>query len=428
MKRKLVGPARFSVIMSCKRPPTTSVGLCLAGHRDLDETTVAWLRLSLTPGLGPRLVSALLERFGSPAAVLQATAAELQSVPHLGPKVANQLLAAWREQDAVLAQELAAVAQAQVTVLGRTSAAFPSRLRQLADPPIVLYQRGTWMPRDEWAVSVVGSRQCTSYGRRQAERLVGELARRGFTIVSGLARGIDGVAHRAALEAGGRTIAVLAGGLSRIYPPEHRDLADAIVAAGALFSESPMNMAPLPDMFPRRNRLISGFSLGVLVVEAHARSGALITARHAAEQGREVFAVPGPIDSEASAGPLELIRSGAVLVRSVDDILERLDGRPAEAVEAAGQAPAELTSSTRQPQPNVAAMPAVTSTQAAFLPPLSPAQQKLWEALNRPGMHQDELIQSTGLDSAEANSALLLLELTGLVRRLPGNRFERRRQ
>lgn len=393
----------------------------------MDETTIAWLRLSLTPGLGPKLASALLERFGSPAAVLQATADELLRVPQLGPKVVGQLLATWRRQDERLDQELAAVQRLQVTVLGRSAPGFPSRLRQLPDPPIVLYQRGELTPRDEWAISIVGSRECTSYGRRQAERLAGELARRGFTIVSGLARGIDGAAHRATLEAGGRTIAVLAGGLSRIYPPEHGELADAIAGAGALLSESPMNMAALPDMFPRRNRLISGLSLGVVVVEAHARSGALITARHAAEQGREVFAVPGPIDSEASAGPLELIRSGAVLVRTVDDILERLDGRPPNALAAGSQASADLASSAHQSQPKAAGMQAVTSAQAAPLPALSPAQQKLWEALSQPGMHQDELMQTTGLDSGEANSALLLLELTGLVRRLPGNRFERRR-
>jgi DNA processing protein len=370
----------------------------------------------------------LLERFGSPEAVLQAKAEDLLSVPHFGTKIVKQLLDAWREQDTVLAQELAAVERAQVTVLGRTAPAFPARLRQLADSPIVLYQRGTRIPRDEWAISIVGSRQCTSYGESLAKRLAGGLARRGFTIVSGLARGIDGVAHRAALEAGGRTIAVLAGGLSNIYPPEHRKLADDIVAAGALVSESPMNLAALPDLFPRRNRLISGLSLGVVVVEAHARSGALITARHAAEQGREVFAVPGRIDSEASAGTLELIRSGAVLVRTVDDILERLDSLPKELVDAGGQSSADMTSAARESQTDAKAMPAVTSAQAAPMPPLSPAQQKLWDALSRPGMHQDELIQDTGLDSAEANSALLLLELTGLVRRLPGNRFERRRR
>src|SRR5207247_2643174 len=174
-----------------------------------------------------------------------------------------------------------------------------------------------------------GSRSCTSYGRRIAERIGHDLARAGWTVVSGLARGIDGAAHRGALQAGGRTLAVLAGGLSRIYPPEHQDLAAEVAASGALLTEAPMRMEPMAALFPQRNRIISGLSRAVVIVEAADKSGALITARLAAEQGREVFAVPGPVDSAASAGSLHLLRQGAKLVRNADDILEDLHALPA---------------------------------------------------------------------------------------------------
>jgi DNA processing protein len=376
-----------------------------------DEATLALLRLSLTPGIGPKLTSALLERYGQPAAVFRASPAELQAIPHLGPKIAEQLVQHWLEQDQAVAAEVAAAAEKGVVLLGRGQPGYPSRLLELPDPPTVLYLRGTLEARDERAIGIVGSRQCTAYGRRITERLARGLAQRGFTIISGLARGIDAAAHQAALEAGGRTLAILAGGLSKVYPPEHQDLAEAIVAAGGLLSESPMGMAPLPDMFPRRNRLISGLSLGVIVVEANAQSGALITARHAAEQGRDVFAVPGPVDSPASAGPLKLLRDGAILVRDVDDVLEQLRD---------GDASLQTGISTDASTDAHVEMP------VAPPPNLTPEQRQLWDALTQPGMHQDELIQATRLDSAVAGSALMMLELTGVLRRLPGNRFERR--
>ncbi|HMP02426.1 MAG TPA: DNA-processing protein DprA [Gemmatales bacterium] len=381
-----------------------------AASSTLDEATRALLRLSLTPGLGPKLTTSLLERFGSAPAILAAPAAELQEVPYLGSKVAAQLVQAWREPDEKFNREIEQVEQLGITLLGRGQPGYPAVLLELADPPTVLYQRGTLEPRDLHALAIVGSRQCTAYGRRVTAQLAGSLARRGFTIISGLARGIDGVAHQAALDAGGRTLAVLAGGLAKIYPPEHADLATAIAAAGALLSESPLGMAPLPDMFPRRNRLISGLALGVIVVEAHAKSGALITARHAAEQGRDVFAVPGPVDSDASAGPLQLLRDGAILVRHADDVLESISTRRLPGLADAGAQAADPL-----PPPVPVELPASTP----------PDQRQLWDALTQPRLHLDELIQATGLDPAAASSALMMLELGGLVRRLPGNRFER---
>ncbi len=221
-------------------------------------------------------------------------------------------------------EELALAAELGVTLRVRDTANYPTGLREIPDPPAILYVKGTYEPRDELAIAIVGSRQCSIYGKQQAEKLASSLARAGITIISGLARGIDACAHRGALKAGGRTIAVCATGLSEVYPPEHAELAQEITEAGCLISESPLRRSTMKGIFPQRNRLISGLSLGVIVVEANRGSGSLHTARHAMEQGREVFAVPGRIDSLASQGCHDLIRDGATLVRGPEDILESL--------------------------------------------------------------------------------------------------------
>ena len=285
---------------------------------DLPAETRALLALHLVPGLGPRLTAALLERFGTAQAILSASADELQSVPHIGPKLAREMIGSFATAD--VDAELERMAKHDVRLLTLGTPDYPEPLSPFPDAPHLLYVRGALAPKDASAVGVVGSRHCTAYGKRLAERLAGDLVRAGYTVISGLARGIDGAAHRGALAAGGRTIAVLAGGLSKIYPPEHKDLANEVQQAGALLTEATMEQQPLPDMFPARNRLISGLSKGVVIVEAAEKSGALITARHAAEQGREVFAVPGPVDSPSSAGCLKLIRDGAKLIRGIDEI------------------------------------------------------------------------------------------------------------
>jgi DNA processing protein len=246
-------------------------------------------------------------------------------------------------------------------------------------------------------VALVGSRQSTSYGRRIAERLAGDLIRAGFTIISGLARGIDGIAHRAALKAGGRTVAVLAGGLSKIYPPEHTELAREVETAGALVTEAAMRMEPMAAMFPARNRLISGLARGVVVIEAAAKSGALITARHAAEQGHPVFAVPGPLDSPLSAGSHHLVRQGAILIRGAEDILEELEGvkspvRPAES------------------PPQVE---------------MDDVQRRIWQFLQEGPRHIDEMVQQLQLSLPQISGALLSLEMRKAIRRLAGNKYER---
>jgi DNA processing protein len=342
------------------------------------------------------LTAALLSRFGTAAGVLRATAGQLQEVPHIGAKIANDFCQAMRRVD--VDAELEWMARERVRLLVNGSADFPQALETIPDPPHLLYIRGTLEPRDRRAIAVVGSRHCTNYGRKIAERLSSDLARAGFTVISGLARGIDGVCHRGALKAGGRTLAVLAGGLSKIYPPEHADLAREVEAAGALLTEAPMGMEPMAGMFPARNRLISGLSRGVVIIEAAERSGALITASHAAEQGKPVFAVPGPMDSPASAGTHQLLRKGAILIRGVEDILEELEG--------------------------IAAATAPKAVEP--LPEMDGVERRIWDFVQGRPRHLDEMVQQLGLAVPQISGVLLTMEMKRLVRRLPGNQYERR--
>lgn len=376
----------------------------------VDPEILDLLRLALVPGLGPRLTTALLNRFGSAAAVCRASAAELRGVPHIGAKLSENFVSALAKSD--LDAELRLLERHNVELLRLGDAEYPPRLGQIADAPHLLFVRGDIRPEDQKAIAIVGSRGMTTYGQRTTERLATGLARAGFTIISGLARGIDGVAHRAALDAGGRTIAVLAGGLSKIYPPEHKQLADDIVPLGALITETPMQMEPQAGMFPARNRLISGLSLGVIVVEANDRSGALITARHALEQNREVFAVPGLADSAASAGCLKLIRQGAKLIRDVDDVLEDLGGIG--------------THSNNQPRTN--SRNDVKPSATLFSPPpdLNGDHKRIWDALSEEPRFTDQLVQQLNLPVPDVTRILMELELKSLIRRIPGGRYERR--
>jgi DNA processing protein len=356
------------------------------------------LALHLVPGLGPRLTAALLERFGSAAAVRQAGKSELREVPHIGEALAAKFVESMRKVD--VDAEMALMAKHNVDLLALNTAEYPAALASIHGSPHLLYMRGSVVPSDARAVAIVGSRRCTPYGKRAAERLAAELARAGYTIISGLARGIDGSAHRGALQAGGRTVAVLAGGLSRIYPPEHKDLADQVEKAGALVAETPMVLEPMPMMFPARNRIISGLAQAVVLVEAAERSGALITAEHAAEQGRVVFAVPGPIDSEASAGTNALLREGAILCRGAQDVIQELEGLMANPT---------------------AATPAAT----VALPVLDATEQRLWDFLGNEPRHLDDIVRALSVSVARLSGILLTLEMKRIIRRLPGNRYER---
>lgn len=287
------------------------------------EEDLRWtLQLALVRGVGPLLRRKLLAHFGTAEAVLRATPSELCGVDRVGEELARRISVARHEVP--VDEELALCAEHGIQIVHDGSPAYPRMLRELPDPPTILFIQGDLRPSDALAVGIVGSRHATRYGLATAERLAGGLARAGFTIVSGLARGIDAAAHRGALAASGRTLAVLGGGLLNIYPPENVGLAREVAGRGALISEAAPRVPPLGGAFPQRNRIISGLSLGVVVVEASDRSGALITARHAVEQNREVFAVPGRVDSRLSRGCHRLIRDGARLVEGVDDILEQL--------------------------------------------------------------------------------------------------------
>jgi DNA processing protein len=353
------------------------------------------LRLCLVPKVGPIILKRLLERFGSAGAALTATRDQLRCVEGVGPKLLDKLAGADRQAEAAAIIDLCRAKN--IEILTESHAGFPRALREIHDPPGVLFVRGELRPADALAVGIVGTRHATQYGLRQAERLSGALARAGFTIISGLARGIDAAAHRGALAAGGRTIAVLATGVLDIYPPEHDRLAEEIVAGGALVSETPPGGQPLAGMFPQRNRLISGLSLGVIVVEAADRSGALITARHAMEQGREVFAVPGNVDSRTSRGCLRLIRDGARLVISPDDVLEELGPLVEAAPRDDGREihhPAELL--------------------------LNEVEQQVLDAVGTQAAAIDQIIADTRLPAAQVLATISVLEMRRLIRRTSG--------
>lgn len=382
-----------------------------------EELLKQHLTLALVSGLGPKLTKALLDWFGTPAAVLNASVAQLEAVPQVGNVLAEKF--AKGIKNAKLDVEWTLLRQHGVQVFVNGHDGYPPRLTTLENAPHLLYCKGEMLPTDEKSIGIVGSRSCTSYGKRMTQLLAEGLARMGWTVVSGLARGIDGVAHQSALEAGGRTIAVLANGLSTVYPPEHKELAQAVAARGAVITETPMTVAPQAGMFPARNRIISGLSRAVVVVEANARSGALITATHAAEQGREVFAFPGNADSAASAGCLELIRKGVRLIRNLDDLLEDLQG-------ISTPQPPPPKRSKAKPMAQRTMMEEEIEEQAAMpMPEMTADQQVVWSVLSEP-KHVDELIRELNKTSGELTRLLMAMELKRLVRRMPGNQYERR--
>jgi DNA processing protein len=358
------------------------------------------VRLSLVSGVGPLLRKALVERFGSPAEVLAADRDALQRVEGIGPKISARIVVAREEIDAEA--ELRLAAEHGIDVLTEAGDDYPRPLRQIHDPPGVLFRRGRPQPQDEMAVAIVGTRHATRYGLAQAERLAASLARTGFTVVSGLARGIDAAAHRGAMAAGGRTIAVLASGLLEIYPPEHHALADEVAKHGYLVSESPPRMMPLSGAFPQRNRIISGLSLGTIVVEAPERSGALITARHAYEQGREVFAVPGPVDSRMSRGCHALIKDGAKLVEMIDDVLAEL-GPLADTIE--------------RDDGTIVASPAELV--------LNEIEQRVLAAIDVSPTSVDGVAVRCGLPIHRVLSTVSVLEMRRLVKRVSGTQVAR---
>lgn len=350
-----------------------------------------WIALRMVRGVGNVTFRELLARFDSPQAVLSASIAALVAAgAHAEVARAIASFAQWEEADA----EVQKIAKHGVRLITRKESEYPENLTHLHDPPPFLYVRGSLVPEDRLAIAIVGSRFAGAYGRGVARDLACGLAEKGITVVSGLARGVDAEAHRAALDAKGRTIAVLGSGLDIIYPSEHRPLAAAIPPQGAVLSEFPLGSKPDAMHFPYRNRVISGLTLGTVVVEAAENSGSLITARFALEQNREVFAVPGPITSGRSKGPHQLIKDGAKLVENVEDILQEI--APALMPTAASRAPT---------------------------PALAPHEALLVDLFDQEPLHVDTLIAGSGLTPARVLEVLLGLELQGLVTQLPGTHF-----
>ncbi len=358
------------------------------------EQTRYYLGFNLVPGVGPARLARLIAHCGSVEAAWRADALDL-AMAGLDSRSSAALLAARPQID--LDAELERAARAGATLLSIADPAYPRLLREAPGAPPLIYVRGSLGPADDWAVAVVGTRAPSSYGREAAHRLSHDLARRGATVVSGMALGVDSVAHAAALEAGGRTVAVLGSGVDLPYPERNRGLAERIVAQGALVSDYPLGTRPVAMNFPPRNRLISGLSLGTLVVEAGERSGALITVEFALEQGREVFAVPGHIFSQQSAGTHRLLRDGATLVTGADDILESLN-MTAAAVQ--HEARAEL--------------------------PSDPAELALLDLLSYEPQHVDLLGRAAGMPPAQAAATLAILELKGLARQSGPMEYVRR--
>ena len=377
----------------------------IAGDMNDPRGLRPYLRLHLATGVGPTILGRLVEAFGDVQTAAGASPSQWRRVKGIGDKLAADMAAVTDEQ---IDAELAEAERRGVAILCREHDDYPAALRNIHDPPALLYVRGRLAEADAIAVGVVGARRCTHYGGEQADRFGGLLGRAGFTVISGGARGIDTAAHRGALAAGGRTVAVMGCGLASVYPSENEKLFDQIVDEdrGAIVSELPMTFEVRSGNFHARNRIVSGLSLGVVVVEAARRSGALITARIAAEQGKTVFAVPGRVDSPMSAGVNQLIRDGAVLAADLDDILEQLG----ELGRKMGLEP-DTTSDGDRPLPSG----------------LDETETALAGALANGPLNLDELARRTELESGKVAAAMTMLVLKGVVAQQAGNIFARKR-
>jgi DNA processing protein len=359
--------------------------------------TEACIALNMLPTIGPVWLRKLLEVFREPQQILGAKRNELRKVEGIGNEVADQI-SSW-ESIVDLAAELARVRDFGATVITQESPVYPKSLREIHAPPIVLYILGELNERDQHAIGIIGARRTTHYGLESAKKLAYQLAYSGLTVISGLARGIDTAAHQGALAAKGRTIAVIGSGLAKLYPQENAALAEKIQSGnGAIVSEFSMEIEPDRQTFPMRNRIISGWSHGILVVEAGLNSGALITAAQALEQGRSVYAVPGHINAPSALGSNRLIQQGAKLVMDASDVLDDL----------------QILLPETKPSPEAAARP---------LPELSEDERRVYEAIEATETPIDEIAAKCDLPSAIVSSSLLRLELKRLVKQLPGKYF-----
>jgi DNA processing protein len=368
-----------------------------------------WLRLIRADGVGPVTFARILKRFLSVDAALGASVAALAKVEGIGVKTGERIVRSRDKFDADA--ELRLAEKLGVWLVHMEDARYPRVLRQIYDPPPVLYVKGTLGREDNLAVGIVGSRRCSLYGQEQAARFAHLLASAGFTIVSGMARGIDTAAHQGALAAEGRTIAVQGCGLANVFPPENDKLFDLISRSGACVSELPLRYEPLPENFPPRNRIIAGLSLGTIVIEASPRSGALITAKTALESNREVMAVPGKIDSPLSRGAHQLIKQGARLIESIEDVMEALGY--------VGEQLKEHAALTTEEAAAEVEAPLFEATKINL-----PGQEKaVYDALGKEPLHADEIIAETALPPGTVHAAVVSLRLKGLIKQLPGNLF-----
>jgi len=359
-----------------------------------------WLALNLIPGIGATLFKRLLHRFESPETVFKAPTAELLKVEGLNEKVIEAIQKGPSNEN--VEKELFLIEAAGGRLITLRDEAYPIRLKEIYDPPPVLYIKGELKEEDELSISIVGSRKTSPYGRWITEKISQDLARQGVTVVSGMARGIDSVAHWGAISAKGRTLAVLGCGIDVIYPPENRNLFGKIAEQGAVLSEFRMGSLPEGGHFPKRNRIISGLARGVIVVQANMKSGSLITARYALDQGRDVYAVPGNVGAEMSRGSNWLIKQGAKLVESSEDILE------------------EILPYWKK---EVNEIPRVCGPS----PTLLPEERSLFDLLGEEPLHIDEIIRKSGFDAGRVSSLLLDLEIKGLISQWPGKCFSRKR-
>lgn len=361
--------------------------------------TEAYLALNLLPKIGPIRVRRLMEVFESPERILSSSRSDLRRVEGIGPEMAESINR-W-ESLIDLAEEQRRIADHEISLLTIEDETYPPSLREIHDPPFLLYVKGEILEQHRHAIAVVGSRRATHYGRESARRLSFQLAHAGLTVISGLARGIDTAAHEAALAAGGRTIAVLGSGIGELYPPENAALAEKIAESGAVVSEFPVLYLPDRQSFPLRNRIVSGMSDGILVVEAPTRSGALITANQAMDQGRNVYAVPGPIDRPTSAGCHRLIQDGAKLVTDARDILEDLE--------------VLFSLGTQSPDGREDSSPVLES--------LDESERAILNAIEGEETPIDTIMERSGMSIQVVSATLLRLEMKRLVKQLPGKYF-----
>ncbi len=358
----------------------------------------ALVGLNMIGDIGTIRLKKLLEFFGKPENIFKAQVQQLIAIAGIGEKIARQILALEKEK---LDKEFAQADKLEVKIITCHDEDYPINLKYIPDPPIVLYVKGKLEKADNFSVAIVGSRRASLYGLSSAEKFAADLASHGFTIISGMARGIDSYAHRGALKSGGRTIAVMGSGFNQIYPAENKELSEKIAYCGAVISEFALNERPLRQNFPRRNRVISGLSLGTLVIEAARNSGALITADFALEQGRDVFALPGKVDSQNSYGTNGLIKQGAKLVSSVEDILEEFNSPIDKSPNKARISKDELKVS------------------------LSGEESLLYNLFSGQPILLDEIVEQTQMEVGRISNLLLSLQLKKLIRQLPGKQFKR---